>query len=1056
MPQTARRILAITLTFAALAFATGCGIERTTAVTTTSTVTTTSAVTSTTTFTGTTGVSTSVAFFEAPSFLGIAVTPSEPPTAASWGNGTIAGDPFGTDDPGNVGDVVESLYGAEPLPDRDLYLRPDTEYRITIRLANPDLFDIASVTLDGVVVTADAFAEGSTATEVVISFHSGFEPGFRTIVLEDVSYGFEAEIRHVTLPDEPSLTVGILAVDAPTMTLSELETTSTTVSMNVDVADPDLTAVFRYAALYDGTDGTFYPVELELGQNVVLFEDLRPGTRYQLLLFSGCDPFADQSLRFAYHVNELLVTDLPYAWVDESVTHAGIAADLVLADPTYEGTLVRVELHREGLRVATAADPLHPSFADLLSGTAYSLVATAVQDVHGVGSTEVVALETAFATTTNAVPSIAFGDHEASAGSIAFAMSADDPDAVGDWLVASIYDEGAYVASAADLNAPVFDGLLSDHAYEIRIVYHYDLGDGLGTRIVTASMKVRTMANPAPEAALADIVVTTETLSFAVALSDPAGIGRIATVELRDAGGFISALDPLAVSHLLEGLASGHEYRIAVGVEADFGDGRGIRTIENEFIVRTEAKAAPVASLQGNPEIFGFSLAWSDPEGTGEVLGAGLYLGDVLIAELSADLRTDVLLASDTSYTARVRYRYDLNDGADWHYVELEAESRTPVHAVPTVAVTDIAAGTTDVTFSPQVTDPNSTVKSIEISLVLGTETIAVLVDPEHRFSGLLTDTEYQIRVSCTYDLRDGIGDRQMVSDSTFRTAALAAPTIAVGSLEASPEHVEFTLTETDPDSLGSIVAIDLKSGGVIVASLANLATRRFLGLSQSTDYVLSITYRYDLNDGAGERLSHVDAPFATLPYPVPTTIWNEVQVEYEEIYLMLRINDPYGIATLLGVSAYRDSTLVEEFDVEWGTDFYLNGLLSNTDYRFEARIQYDLQDGSGVHVVTLEKTVRTKARSMPLAIIRPVVEGFTFVVLEVEIVDEDAVMTRASLLISATSLYPDNVITSDGGIYVAENLVEGVDLTVTVRIYYDLGDGYGERHRDYTVMIRR
>ncbi len=222
-------------------------------------------------------------------------------------------------------------------------------------------------------------------------------------------------------------------------------------------------------------------------------------------------------------------------------------------------------------------------------------------------------------------------------------------------------------------------------------------------------------------------------------------------------------------------------------------------------------------------------------------------------------------LSPNTEYVFVIATIIDVLDGNGKHiYLLLDAQSFT----TGTLASIDNVVPTqASVTFDITVTDADEVGELTAIELYQGETLIEALTDLSLRtFSDLLSNNTYQIKVTYTYDLNDGLGEQELITTETVTTLAKATPEVVVDNVVPTQDSVAFDITVTDTDEVGAITAIELYQGETLIEALTDLSSRTFSDLVSNNTYQVKVTYTYDLNDGLGEQEFHVVYGFKSVP----------------------------------------------------------------------------------------------------------------------------------------------------------------------------------------------
>lgn len=256
---------------------------------------------------------------------------------------------------------------------------------------------------------------------------------------------------------------------------------------------------------------------------------------------------------------------------------------------------------------------------------------------------------------------------------------------------------------------------------------------------------------------------------------------------------------------------------------------------------------------------------------------------------LSADQTSVNGLLSNNDYTLVARYQ---NDGKQ---EEIKLDFHTLAKATPDIAVTTSNATQTGFDFDISVTDDDHVGSITKIERIHnGQTTNAELA--ARTFTDLLSDNEYKVRVTYTYNLNDGTNEHTIVKEATATTLAKATPEIEVVAADITKTEISFDISENDIDGVGEVVKIELFNGDTVAYSTEDTTERAFTDLQPYTLYTIKVTYKYDLNDGVGDIYTTAEKALYTLPEfeAVGTECINTRPVsEGENIVLNINVTNP-------------------------------------------------------------------------------------------------------------------------------------------------------------------
>ena len=252
-------------------------------------------------------------------------------------------------------------------------------------------------------------------------------------------------------------------------------------------------------------------------------------------------------------------------------------------------------------------------------------------------------------------------------------------------------------------------------------------------------------------------------------------------------------------------------------------------------------------------------------------------------------------LKSNNEYTLKATYKNLQNQDET-----IAIEFVTYAKAVPTVEIANVQSTQTEIAFELNVTDTDNVGAIAKIELLHGEDTPIVVENTDRMFANLLSNNDYTIKVTCTYDLNDGVGEQQVVKNADIKTKAKATPSVTISNLSNTQNTIECDIVYTDVDGVGQIESIALFKGETKVATTSERTHVVFDALECDTEYTLVVTYKYDLNDGKGEQSASQKAKRYTAPQFefVEATCANTSAVSKGEIiYFEAKVVNPSGVA---------------------------------------------------------------------------------------------------------------------------------------------------------------
>ena len=372
--------------------------------------------------------------------------------------------------------------------------------------------------------------------------------------------------------------------------------------------------------------------------------------------------------------------------------------------------------------------------------------------------------------------------------------------------------------------------------------------------------------------AVGEPTATLRTVSFSVSIDDKYGL-------IANADGYAKAIlydgetvyeKDLSLGDnavVFENLTPNSAYQYAVAAYYDDlgGDGAALHTYAKKA-VRTNAEILfkDVTVSQSSVE-WDYYLDDECPDLT--VSGLELYLDGVKVSEPDAAAKIADGLLSNRSYT--VVAQYVSVDGQD---ETISFTAKTVSKQTPTLAIGDVAATQTAVNFAVSFSDSDQVGAISKIELVHGDDATEAADLTARAFDDLLSNNDYAIRITCTYDANDGAGERTLVVTREFKTAAKHAPVVSVTNLTSSRTEIDGSLNVSDPDGICTVDEVALYKGDEKVGTVDERDRLVFSGLQSGATYRIVVSFSYDLNDGKGAH----DETFA-VAYP---TLVESIAVE--------------------------------------------------------------------------------------------------------------------------------------------------------------------------------
>ncbi|MFA7127065.1 MAG: hypothetical protein WC182_05910, partial [Bacilli bacterium] len=345
-----------------------------------------------------------------------------------------------------------------------------------------------------------------------------------------------------------------------------------------------------------------------------------------------------------------------------------------------------------------------------------------------------------------------------------------------------------------------------------------------------------------------------------------------------------------------------------------------------------------------------FNINITDVDEVGSITAIELYQGETLVKTLTdLSVREFTGLLSNNAYTIKVTYTYDLNDGVGAQTITINQAATTLAKATPTVVIDNVVPTQTSIGFGITVTDVDQVGAVSAIELYQGETLVEALTDLSVReFTGLLSNNEYTIKVTYTYDLNDGIGSQTLVVSQTATTVTKATPVVLLENVVPTQDTITFDINVTDVDEVGSITAIELYKGETLVEALTDLELRTFTNLLSNNEYQVKVTYTYDLDDGQNNQNSIEEYSFYTESKQLPKVEINDYLADNNELFIQPSIVDVDKVLVSVTYELYSEDNELIDSVVNPQESF--KNIQSQTTYFLKIKINSDLNDNRGLY----------------------------------------------------------------------------------------------------------
>jgi len=380
-------------------------------------------------------------------------------------------------------------------------------------------------------------------------------------------------------------------------------------------------------------------------------------------------------------------------------------------------------------------------------------------------------------------------------------------------------------------SATTVNELLSGTTY--KLVAEYPNAD----KTESIYLEFATLAKATPEVSVFNPTKTQTSVNFEIVETDADNVGTVTNIELYKDGQLVETAANLDVRSFV-GLLSNNTYTVKITYTYNLNGGVGDQTEEKTLDIKTDAKATPVVSITNPTQTqtsVGFEISETDADNIGSVTKIELYKDGQLVKEAeSLDGRSFVGLLSNNTYTVKITYTYNLNDGTGNQTEEKTLDIKTDAKAVPIFTVKNENATADSVTAEYDIIDVDKILSYYKVELYKGNTLVLENANNKIDFTGLDCYTNYTVKITCTYDLNDGNGEQTVAYDYAYKTL----PYIDVVEC-----NVANTSAVSEGETIFMSVKLDNPLGMTIESVVINGETYSVTGASTKNKIFVEIVY---------------------------------------------------------------------------------------------------------------------------------------------------------------------------------------------------------------------
>lgn len=414
-------------------------------------------------------------------------------------------------------------------------------------------------------------------------------------------------------------------------------------------------------------------------ENEYQFTDLKSNTEYKVVveysydLENGKGQVNEVDEYFVVLGKEVPVFNLtPYLITDTEVEY-----NLLISDPNASGRLNMLALY-QGMNFIVRLDETTSRIDGLHSNTDYTIKANYIYDFDdGLGSREI-NYEYKFRTLKEN-PTIELSIANVTKTSVEVNYDINDVDDALDLESIQLIHNGEVIREFNTLNQKLFEELLSDNSYVVKVIFNKDLNNG--SEQISRSIEVSTLQKETPTVDI-ELTSTKTDVYYSYNINDNDKISSVKSVDIYYQG---TKVDKDPIDNVFTGLYSDSEYTVVVTLLCDYNDGKESKEVTYEETIRTESHQIPSMDIEltSTVDTINYDLIKNDIYNLIKLNKINVYNEGNLVKEVTDFTSTKITgLESNTLYRVEVVYEYDLNDNNGKHISYVEKSYSTLAHDV--------------------------------------------------------------------------------------------------------------------------------------------------------------------------------------------------------------------------------------------------------------------------------------------------------------------------------------------------------------------------------------
>ena len=286
-----------------------------------------------------------------------------------------------------------------------------------------------------------------------------------------------------------------------------------------------------------------------------------------------------ESIKLTFITGEKIVPQITLSL--GQVTHSSINFAITEIDNDGVGQITKIELLHGNDEPVIASSVDERQFTNLLSNNDYAVRITYVYNLGDGTGEHVITREVSAKTVAKTTPTITLTKGNVTQNSIAFSITENDIDNVGQITKIELLHGNDELVVANSIDVREFTNLLSNNDYTVKVTYVYNLGDGTGEHVLTKEFTAKTVAKQEPTVAITLGEKTLTTIPFDLQITGADNLCAIEQIVLKDKEGNVVATISTDQREFTQ-VSIYNDYTICVEYKFDLNDGNGevCKTVE--------------------------------------------------------------------------------------------------------------------------------------------------------------------------------------------------------------------------------------------------------------------------------------------------------------------------------------------------------------------------------------------------------------------------------------------------------------------------------------------